>query len=254
MHPNLQRLELLANALSDDPSVQAVLGLGSSGRETHRFDDHSDIDFFVIVDDIEAKQRYLNDITWLNGLGGELAFEFVNDPNGRKALLADGLLLEYAIFTTDQIRELPLVGSRVVWARQHYTHSETGHPRSAIDTVTFHTHEALTNLYVGLHREIRGERLTAMRFIQVYAVDRVLALQRLDPTAHRPDPDAFESTRRAELVQGPTTPDYAGMTPGYMHNAAAAAAILTWLTDHYKPNRQLVAAVEDLLQVAIEPS
>ncbi len=36
--------------------------------------------------------------------------------------------------------------------------------------------EALTNLYVGLQRELRGERLSAMRFIQGYALDRLVAL------------------------------------------------------------------------------
>ena len=36
--------------------------------------------------------------------------------------------------------------------------------------------EALTNLYVGMAREKRGEKLSAMRFIQGYAVDRLLEL------------------------------------------------------------------------------
>jgi hypothetical protein len=32
----------------------------------------------------------------------------------------------------------------------------------------------LANLYVGVHRDLRGERLSAMCFIQVHAVDRLL--------------------------------------------------------------------------------
>ena len=36
--------------------------------------------------------------------------------------------------------------------------------------------EALTNLYIGLCRERRGEHLAALRLIQGYAVDRILEL------------------------------------------------------------------------------
>jgi hypothetical protein len=36
--------------------------------------------------------------------------------------------------------------------------------------------EALTNLYVGLGRFRRGEKLSAARFVQQYALDRVLEL------------------------------------------------------------------------------
>lgn len=55
-----------------------------------------------------------------------------------------------------ELARVSLSGARVVWE--------------------FHLNEALTDLYVGLHRELRGERLNAARFIQSYAVDRVIAL------------------------------------------------------------------------------
>ena len=51
MHPNLLRLDDLAVHVATDPHVQAVLGLGSAGVQTHRFDDHSDIDFFLVQSD-----------------------------------------------------------------------------------------------------------------------------------------------------------------------------------------------------------
>ncbi|WP_162802892.1 hypothetical protein [Ornithinimicrobium avium] len=43
MHPNLLRLDDLAVHVSTDPHVKAVLGLGSAGVQTHRFDDHSEV-------------------------------------------------------------------------------------------------------------------------------------------------------------------------------------------------------------------
>jgi hypothetical protein len=249
IHPNLMRLDRLAAHVATDPHVQAVLGLGSAGVETHRFDDHSDIDFFVVVDTTETKQRYLQETSWLQGFGGQVAYSFVNDPNGRKALLADGLFLEYAIFTPDQLAALPVSGARVVWSRGRYDPLARGAalpPATAIDTVDFHVNEALTNLYVGLLRELRGEHLAAMRFIQVYAVDRVLALVRLDPATALDHPDHFDATRRIERSCRPGDLPLHRMVPGYTRNLDAARAVLAWLTAHHETDPVIVAAIRGL--------
>ncbi|WP_298889656.1 hypothetical protein [uncultured Serinicoccus sp.] len=250
LHPTLLRLDRLATHLATDDDVLAVLGLGSAGEETHRFDEHSDIDFFVVVDTARAKERYLRDPGWLGGFGGHVAYSFVNDPHGRKALFADGLFVEYAVFTPDELAPLPVLGARVVWSRDDYdplTSSPTPPSPTAIDTVDFHVDEALTNLYVGLHRELRGERLTAMRFIQVYAVDRVLALVRLDPASRLDHPDHFESTRRIEQADLPTDLPLHRMVPGYEHNVDAARAVLGWLTTHHVTHPVMTRAIIRLL-------
>lgn len=249
-HPTLGRLDRLAAQVATDPHVRAVLGLGSAGVETDRFDDHSDIDFFLVVDTEDAKQRYLLDIGWLRGFGGEVVYSFVNDPNGRKALLADGLFLEYAVFTPEQLAALPLVGARVVWSRgpDDPLAAGTAAPAAtAIDTVHFHLNEALTNLYVGLHRELRGEHLSAMRFIQVFAVDRVLALVRLDPATALAHPDSFDATRRIEGAGLSGDLPLGRMIPGYAHNVEAARAVLGWLTAHHATDPVIVAAIRELL-------
>ena len=249
MHPNLTRLDRLAAHLATDPHVQAVLGLGSAGVETHRFDDHSDIDFFLIIDTTGTKQRYLQDTSWLQGLGGHVAYSFVNDPNGRKALLADGLFLEYAIFTPDELAVLPFTGARVVWSRRPCDPLALGAGTpalTAIDTVDFHLNEALTNLYVGLHRELRGEHLAAMRFIQVYAVDRVLALVRLDPATALDHPDHFEATRRIERAHLRSRLPLHRMVPGYTRNLDAARAVLGWLIAHHHTDPNIVAGIREL--------
>lgn len=249
MHPTLTRLDDLAAALAEDDDLVAVLGLGSAGVEHNRFDDHSDIDFWLVVSDGSAKQRYLDDPGWLAGFGGSLAYSFVNDPNGRKALMVDGLFLEYAVFTPQELRRLTFTGARVVWQRHGIPLGLEEHPApsppTAIDTVEFHVNEALTNLFVGLHRELRGERLTAFRFIQVYAVDRVLALLRLDAGRQWVQPDPFEATRRVEVsVEDVPLP---AMVAGYDHNRVAARATLDWLTGRYDSDPAIVEAVRDLL-------
>ncbi|MCK0111750.1 hypothetical protein MWU75_06325 [Ornithinimicrobium sp. F0845] len=249
MHPNLLRLDRLAAHLATDPHVQAVLGLGSAGDQTHRFDDHSDIDFFLVTDTTDTKDRYLQETSWLEGFGGQVAYSFVNDPNGRKALLDDGLFLEYAIFTLDQLGALPVTGARVVWSRGSDDPLALGAvvpAATAMDTVDFHLNEALTNLYVGLHRELRGEHLAAMRFIQVYAVDRVLALVRLDPATELDHPDPFEATRRIERAALPGGIPLPRMVPGYTDNIEGARAVLAWLTAHHDTDPVIVAAIREL--------
>jgi hypothetical protein len=251
VHATLTRLDSLASALATDAGVLAVLGLGSAGTEHDRFDEHSDIDFWLVVNDRSAKERYLAEVDWLAGFGGRVSYSFVNDPNGRKALFVDGLFVEYAIFTPDELRLLPFTGARVVWQRPGTALDLDDHPgpgrATAIDTVDFHVNEALTNLFVGLHRELRGERLTAFRFIQVYAVDRVLALLRLDPTRRWRQRDPFEATRRVESSFGDVP--LPAMVPGYDANRAAAHATLGWLAAHYDIDPALVAAIRELLVV-----
>jgi hypothetical protein len=71
--------------------------------------------------------------------------------------------------------------------------------------------ETLTNLFVGLHRDARGDHLAAMRLIQVHAVDPL-----------------------ARIVAG-----YAG-------NGVAALAILEWLEERAAVNAQLARAIRAL--------
>jgi hypothetical protein len=269
MHPMLRRLDDLAAHLSTRDDAIALLGLGSAGVEHDRMDDHSDLDFFVIVRD-GAKPSYLDAIDWLSA-AHPVAYSFANDPNGRKALFADGIFVEYAIFTPAELARLPFTGARVVWSRPDAPPDLAGSgPAPAgppYDTVEFHLNEALTNIYVGLHRELRGERLTAARFIQSFAVDRVIALQDLStPGRHRRDP--FEPSRRVEQAYGDplrTAGKLRGladarllapahdelplgaMVPGYEGNWAAARVTFDWLRARFAVDPVIADAIEGLL-------
>ena len=256
MHPNLSRLDDLAVQLSADPGVTAVHGLGSAGIELDRFDDHSDIDFFVVVEDDATKNRYLTTTDWLTGLGGRPVYTVRNDSHGRKALLDDGLFLEYAVLTRGELDGIPYAGARAVWQRvpiplepnQHLP-ARTDH----LDTVELHVDEALTNLYVGLQRELRGERLTAMRFIQVFAVDRLLSILRLTTPATLRQPDPFEASRRIELATLEEPLPLERLCRGYSHNGEAAGSVLDWLTARHDTDPVMVAAITALIGRASRP-
>ncbi|MFI7282494.1 hypothetical protein ACIBOV_19765 [Micromonospora chersina] len=250
MHPMLRRLDDLAAHLATRPDTVALLGLGSAGVDRDRLDDHSDLDFFLVVAD-GAVARYVDSIDWL-AAPCPVAYSFANERNGRKARYADGVFVEYAVFTVGELARLPFTGARVVWQRPDAPAGLAGsgapqRPATPYDTVEFHLNEALTNLYVGLHRELRGERLTAARFIQSYAVDRVLALLRLsEPSAaHRRDP--FDPSRRVEQAYPPEVLPLAAMVPGYRHNREAARATLDWLAARFPLDPAIADPIRALL-------
>ena len=246
----LDRLDAIGAHLATRGDVIALIGVGSVGVEHDRLDEHSDLDFFVVVDD-GAKQRYIDGIDWLEAVHG-VGYSFVNDPNGRKALFADGVFVEYAVFTLGELDHIPFTGARVVWARDGAPHDLPQRGRRAwgpaIDTVEFHLNEALTNLFVGLHRELRGERLTATRFIQSYAVDRVLALLRLTGSASSHGRDPFDASRRVEQTYPPDVLPLGEMIPGYGATAAAAASTLAWLRARFDVDPVIAAAIDELIR------
>jgi hypothetical protein len=254
LHPTLRRLDELGAHLAERGDVIALLGLGSAGVERERFDDHSDLDFFVIVDD-GAKTRYLEDLDWLQA-PCPVSYSFANDRIGRKALYADGVFVEYAVFTVDELTRLPVTGARIVWQRAD---APAGLDRCGplpagppFDTVEFHLNEALTNLYVGLHRALRGEQLTATRFIQSFAVDRIIALLHLTQQRATATRDVFEPSRRVEQAFPPEVLPLAEMIPGYQANAQAAQATLTWLQARFPVDPVIAEATERLIHDLVQ--
>jgi hypothetical protein len=243
----LQRLDDLGAALARRGDAIALIGLGSVGVDLDRLDDHSDLDFFVIVED-DARQRYLDSIDWLEELS-PVAFNFSNTVDGRKVLFADGLYAEYAVFTLDGVAVCASPAGRIVWQRADAP-AGLDAPRRApgpspYDTVQWQTNEALTNLYVGLHRDARGETVSATRLIQTHAVDRVLTIAGLQAGGVGRQ-DVFAVERGAERRFGADVP-LAAMVTGYDRNREAALAILAWLEAHADVDAALAAAIRDLV-------
>ncbi len=248
-HPErlLLRLDELAAVLSERGDALALVALGSVGRDLDRLDDHSDLDFFVVVND-GVKERYLESIDWLEA-AGPVDFSFANTVDGRKALFADGLFAEYAVFTLDELRAASYPPARLVWRRHDAPDGLERAGReptpSALATPEWQVNEALTNLYVGLHRDLRGERLAAMRLIQVHAVDRLLAYVDLTGASSRPRQDPFAIERGAEARIPADVLPLAVLVPGYDRNREAAIAILRWLELHAHVDSVMATAIRD---------
>lgn len=229
----LARLDALASSLQADPDALALLALGSVGLDTARLDEHSDLDFFVVVAP-GAKAQYLEGLDWLERVH-PVAFSFANTPDGRKVLFEDSIFAEYAVFTPGDLRRVPYAPVRVVWKRGDLPDDlfiPTPQPAPHLPSLEWLVGEALTNLLVGLHREARGERLVATRFIQGYAVDRVLdlAARLLPPGSGQADP--FSPERRFEARFPAVAANLPGMVRGYAENVASARCVLAWLEEH----------------------
>jgi hypothetical protein len=243
----LQRLDDLGAVLARRGDALALIGQGSVGVDLDRLDEHSDMDFFVVVDD-GAKQRYLDSIDWLEALA-QVEFSFPNSVDGRKVLFVDGLFAEYAVFTLDELRAGSFPPGRLIWARHD---APAGMERwgrvpgpSPYDYPEYHVNEAVTNLYVGLHRDARGERLAATRLIQQHAVDRLLTyLELTTPGSTRQDLFAIE--RGAERRFGPDVLPLSEIVVGYDRNREAALVILEWLESRVDVDPTLAAEIRRL--------
>ncbi|WP_083707441.1 hypothetical protein [Intrasporangium flavum] len=241
-------LDRLGAVLAERGDAVALLGLGSVGLDLHRIDEHSDADFFVVVDDPTALERYLADVDWLEA-AQPVVWSFENSGAGRKALLADGLFAEYAVFTLAQMDTAGYPPGRIHWSRAD---APAGLDRPKVPvpqppSLDHEVGEAITNLYVGLHRDLRGERLTATRFIQGYALDRwVTILDHLGlGTGTRQD--VFVVDRGVERRFGPDVLPLADLLPGYERNADAAQTLLGLLEAHVELDPTIVDAVRDLI-------
>ncbi|MEV0900907.1 nucleotidyltransferase domain-containing protein [Actinoplanes sp. NPDC049802] len=251
MQPVIRRLDEIAAVLAARDDTIALLGLGSCGAQRGRLDAHSDLDFFVIVED-GAKGRYLEGTDWL-AEPGPVAHVFAHDRSGRRALYADGVFAEYLVLTVAELAGVPFSGARVVWRRPGappgLAESGSRPARPPIDTVEFHLNDALAGLYVGLHRELRGERLAAARMIQGHVVDAVLALLRLG-SGDVPYRDPFDPSRRVERAYPADVLPLAEMVPGYRGNVAAARFTFEWLCRRYPVPSGFGGPIRELIRSA----
>lgn len=245
----LKRLDDIGRALADSGAL-ALIGLGSVGRELERLDDYSDLDFFAIVEP-GRKPEYLDDLGWLSA-AAPLAYAFRNTEDGYKFLYADGIYGEMAVFEPEELLAASYTPGRLVWRREGVPDSWAAPPdwppRRSPRDADWLLGEALTNLYVGLGRYRRGERLSAMRFIQQYAVDKVLELAAMRQTEEAgATADPFDGARRAERRFPALAAELPAFMQGYERTPESAAAILAHLETHYSLDAAIRSAIRALL-------
>ncbi|MEQ2527072.1 hypothetical protein WMO40_10190 [Bacillaceae bacterium CLA-AA-H227] len=249
----LHRLDEIGKSLERKGGALLLLGVGSVGIETARLDDYSDLDFFVIVEP-EQKSRYIDHLDWLEEVQ-PLAYSFKNSEMGYKILFEDGIYGEYAVFEESELINSSYTEGRVVWKDPSYNNPGISKPSNPIpspkkDSLDYPLNEALTNLYVGLGRFARGERLSATRFIQGYAVDRILSVVHLLEQEQDYFPDPFGNERRLEQRFPRFAEIIADMIQGYEQVPESALRILSFIEEVYPVNRKLSDEIRRLAQIS----
>lgn len=243
----LRRLDEIGQSLAQSEGALALLGFGSIGQDLARLDEYSDLDFFAIVRP-GFKKRFFADLDWLNRVH-PVAYAFANTKDGYKLLFADGIFCEFAIFEPAELVNIPFTAGRVVWQSADFDTALLAKPASLKPerSVEWLVGEALTNVYVGLGRFHRGEKLSAARFIQWYAVDRLVELAALLEPAAADGADPFDGSRRFEDRYGKTAVHLPQFIPGYKNSPAAAQAILEFLDEHFAVNSAMKQAIQALI-------
>lgn len=241
----LKRLDEIGKSLSKRKSALALIGLGSVGTEQDRLDEYSDLDFFAIVKE-DSKANYLKNLDWLSEIA-PIAYAFQNTVDGYKVLYEDGIFCEFAVFTEKELETATFSPGRTVWKvdsiNEHIHIPQRQPDEKEVRTTEWLLGEALTNLYVGLSREKRGEKLSALRFIQSYAVDRCLELVAMKQADNPTLRDKFNMERRYEKRY----PDIATYLPdflqGYEKNVESGKAIVAFLDEHFDINAAMKARI-----------
>ena len=196
----LGRLDEIGESLAKKKTALALIGLGSVGVELDNLDQFSDLDFFVVVK-AGSKPQYLQDLTWLTNIS-PVTYYFANTQDGYKLLYEDGVFCEFAVFEEAELEQAVFTPGRVVWKAQGVREA-IGMPKNPSkcakrQTTEWLIGEVLTNLFIGLLRDHRGEKLSAMMFIQGYAIERILELSERVETATSVQQDEFCLERRYE--------------------------------------------------------
>jgi hypothetical protein len=244
----LQRLDAIGQSLANSGHGLALIGLGSAGSETERMDDYSDLDFFAIVE-AGYKPHYMNDLTWLSNVS-PIAYHFANTTDGYKLLYEDGIFCEMAVFEAEELAKIPFSSGRIIWKHRDFDDSDVLARHAKPDnskSIEWLVGEAITCLYVGLGRYRRGEKLTAMRFIQGYAVDRVVQLAEHAETPQPSLVDGFMLERRVEKRLPQLAELLPQMTQGYTNSVESVLAILAYLEAHFPINATMK---EEILTLA----
>ncbi len=224
----LLRLDAIGDALRASGHGLALIGLGSVGVERERLDSWSDLDFFAVVE-AGSKPRYLERLDWLQA-AHPLVWHFRNSVDGHKALMADGVFCEFAVFEPHELEAVPFAPGRIVWKREGVD-ARIARPRRPLPGVQLQGEEwivgeALSCLLVGLQRWHRGERLSAARFVQGYAVDRLIELEALRHPDSAAGSDPFNRERRIESRCPALAIELPRLVPGYAGTPQAAGAVL----------------------------
>jgi lincosamide nucleotidyltransferase len=248
----IRRLEQISEAVRNSGNALAFLALGSCGQNRERLDEYSDLDFFVIVKE-GYKEQYIDRLDWITGVS-ETGYYFKNTPDGYKLLFKDGVFCEFAVFEPGELEGIPAEKGLFLWKAEGFQVPDKAgsiisdeKPAPQEKDTQWVIGEALTNLYVGLERYHRGEKLSAYRFVQAYAFDRIMDLISLLEKEQPVKRDIFDNSRRFESRFPGMSKELHAFLQGYDKIPESAKAILEFLDSHFSINAYIKESILELL-------
>jgi hypothetical protein len=245
----IQRLEEIGNSLKDSKNALALLALGSCGLEQERMDEYSDLDFFAIVKN-GYKQKYINELDWLKTVA-PVEYYFKNTVDGYKLIFSDGVFCEFAVFEGDELQSIPFSEGKIIWSADDFNKSicepkiiEKSQKEKNVDWLIG---EIITNIYVGLGRYRRGEKLSAYKLIQYHAFERIIELLPKLEQGKEIISDIFNRDRRIENKYPKTSVRFCEFIQGYDRTPESAKAMLEFLDQYFEINKYIKDKIIELL-------
>lgn len=235
-------LELSGNAL-------ALLALGSCGNNKDMMDEYSDLDFFVITKP-GYKKYYMDHLDWLLCISSA-GFYFRNTEDGYKYFYEDGVFCEFAVFEEHELQNIDIPSGSLVWKDDSFQEDKILYnffvPKKIEAELDWRLGELLTNLYVGLCRFRRGEKYSAYKFVQSYAVDQLIQILRFQNPHTYKLTDPFDSARRVEAAELINNEYLLTFLQGYDKTPQSALSILRFVEENYIINEFMKLKIEELI-------
>jgi hypothetical protein len=187
----------LTDLVAKRPEVIGLIFVGSAAA-THRVDQYSDQDFFLVVR-TGTGESFRKDLSWLPN-HSEMALSPRETDHGLKVVYQNGDVLEFAVFEDAELELSSVNDYRVVLDNQDLTERMAKIAARSIPKPTDRAHDYelfLSLILIGSGRSKRGEILAAEQHIKSAALDFAIKLIRA-VKANNPKADSLNGFRRFE--------------------------------------------------------
>lgn len=187
-----------------DERILGLVALGSMAGTHHQADEWSDHDFWLVVKE-GTQPEFHADLSWIPS-AERIVVAFKETDHGWKILFNKGHILEYAIFSLDELQLTRFQHYVVLVDKARVKQSMVamvarGQHLIPSQPALYRVNQVLTLLVVGLGRYARGEEISASLFIKSYALEHLCYILRiLVPPEHPHLVDDLSPTRRIELT------------------------------------------------------
>lgn len=183
--------------------LDEVIGLmfAGSAADLSRVDEHSDQDFFLIVED-GAAERMRKNLDWLPN-HDQILLSPRETEHGLKVVYSDGTLLEFAIFEDSELdQHVAPIDNKVVLDKKDITSRIGKIAKKAVPkpiAVDTEVELFLSLIQIGVGRYRRGEQIAADQHIKSYALEKLLGLIREVKPVATSRADSLNRFRRFEF-------------------------------------------------------